>query len=73
MRRSELLRAIDDQFGARANWILHDLLLPTIDRTTTDALEAGIPPREIWAALCEETDLPAAARYGVGLRDPRRD
>lgn len=73
MRRSELLRAIDDHFGARANWILHDLVLPSIDRTTSDALDAGVSPRDIWGALCDETDLPASARYGAGLREPQRD
>ncbi|MGI6878623.1 DUF3046 domain-containing protein [Microbacterium sp. gxy059] len=71
MRRSEFLRAVEQQFGARANWIVSDLVLPGIDRTAADALEAGVPPRDIWRALCDETDLPASARYGVGLRDPR--
>lgn len=70
MRRSEFLRAVDQQFGVRASWITSDLVLPGIDRTALDALDAGVPPRDIWIALCDETDLPAAARYGVGLREP---
>ncbi len=73
MRRSELLRAIDDHFGVRANWIMHDLVLPAIDRTTSDALDAGVSPRDIWRALCDETELPVSARYGAGLREPQRD
>ncbi|MBP2436151.1 DUF3046 domain-containing protein [Microbacterium amylolyticum] len=71
MRRSEFLRAVDDHFGARANWILDDLVLPGIGQTATDALNAGVPPRSIWQALCEENDLPESARYGAGLREPR--
>ncbi|WP_221585666.1 DUF3046 domain-containing protein [Microbacterium sp. G2-8] len=73
MRRSEFLRAVDQQFGPRANWIIDDLVLPGFDRTASDALDAGIAPRDIWRALCDETDLPSSARYGVGLRDPRGD
>lgn len=71
MRRSEFLRAVEQHFGARASWILDDLVLPSIDRTAADALDAGVPPRDIWAALCDETDLPVSARYGVGLRAPK--
>ena len=72
MRRSEFLRAVDQHFGARSGWILDDLLLPGIGRTAADALEAGVSPRDIWLALCDETDLPDSARYGVGLREPKR-
>ncbi|MTE23151.1 MULTISPECIES: DUF3046 domain-containing protein [Microbacterium] len=71
MRRSEFLRAVDDHFGARASWILADLTLPAIGRTAADALDEGVPPRDIWRALCDEMDLPAQARYGAGLRAPR--
>ncbi|WP_309067886.1 DUF3046 domain-containing protein [Microbacterium sp.] len=72
MRRSEFLRAVDDEFGARATTLLGDLVLPGIGRSALDALEAGIPPREIWLALCEETDVPVERRYGVGRLEPRR-
>lgn len=71
MRRSEFLRAVDQHFGARSTWVLDDLVLPGIDRTASAALEAGVPPRDIWLALCDETDQPESARYGVGLREPK--
>lgn len=71
MRRSEFLRAVDEHFGARASWILDDLVLPGLNRTAAEALDGGTPPRDIWTALCEETDLPASARYGVGLRQAK--
>lgn len=72
MRRSEFLRAVADEFGPRANSLTHDLILGPLGATALDALDAGVPPREIWLALCEEADVPAERRYGVGRLDPRR-
>jgi hypothetical protein len=72
MRRSEFLRAVDDEFGARATALTHDLVLGGIGLTAVDALDAGIPPRDIWIALCEETDVPANRRYGAGRLEPRK-
>ncbi|MDZ8171317.1 DUF3046 domain-containing protein [Microbacterium xanthum] len=73
MRRSEFRRAVDDEFGARGGALLDDLVIPGIgDRTATDALDAGIPPREVWLALCVEMDVPEARRHGVGRLEPRR-
>jgi hypothetical protein len=31
-----------------------------------------VPPRDIWLALCEDADVPAERRYGVGQLEPRR-
>jgi hypothetical protein len=73
MRRSEFERAVQDEFGARASTVISDLVLSDFgDRTAVEALAAGIPPREVWLALCAETDVPAERRYGVGRREPRR-
>ncbi|MGB4137780.1 MAG: DUF3046 domain-containing protein [Microbacterium sp.] len=72
MRRSEFLRAVDDEFGARGASLMQDLVLGSLGHTSAEALEAGVPPREIWLALCEETDVPSARRYGVGRLEPRR-
>jgi len=71
MRRSEFLRAVDEHFDARATWMLDDLVLPGVGMTANAAIDAGVPPREVWEALCTEADLPQSARYGVGLRMPR--
>lgn len=72
MRRSEFLRAVDLEFGARASMLKTDLVLDALgNRTADEALEAGVAPREIWLALCEETDVPAERRYGVGRLEPR--
>jgi hypothetical protein len=73
MRRSEFERAVADEFGPRAGALMADLVLPTLgDRTAKQAMDAGIPPREIWLALCEEMDVPRERRYGAGRLEPRR-
>jgi len=73
MRRSEFLRAVEDEFGGRSIVLMTDLVLGAVgNRTPSEALEAGIPPRDIWLALCEENDVPAERRYGVGRLEPRR-
>ena len=72
MRRSEFLRAVDDEFGARASSLTRDLVLSDIGHTAMEALDAGVDPRAIWLALCSETDVPRERRYGVGRLEPRR-
>lgn len=73
MRRSEFDRAVADEFGACGGSLMTDLVLTSVGgRTSADALAAGVDPRDVWLALCEETDVPAERRYGVGRLDPRR-
>ena len=67
MRRSEFDRAVRDEFGPQANTLTVDLVLSKVGgRTAAQALDAGIPAREVWLALCAETDVPLERRYGVG-------
>jgi hypothetical protein len=73
MRRSEFDRAVRDEFGAQGSALLADLVLAEVgDRTATQALEAGIPAREVWLALCAETDVPLERRYGVGRLETKQ-
>lgn len=73
MRRSEFLRAVDAEFGARASSLVSDLVLTQLaSRTAAEALTAGVPPRDIWLALCVETDVPVERRYGAGRLEPRK-
>ena len=73
MRRSEFDRAVATEFGEQASALLIDLVLPTIqDRTAAQAIADGVPPRDVWTALCEEMDIPAERRYGAGRMEPRR-
>ncbi len=73
MRRSEFDRAVADQFGKSADSVVTDLVLSDIGGVTAvQALDAGVPPREVWLALCDETDVPPDRRYGAGRLEPRR-
>ncbi|GAB3604291.1 DUF3046 domain-containing protein [Microbacterium aureliae] len=73
MRRSEFERAVAEEFGPRASSLLADLILTAVGgRTAAEAMAAGIPPRDIWDALCVEADVPAERRYGVGRLDPKK-
>ncbi|GAA1670778.1 DUF3046 domain-containing protein [Microbacterium lacus] len=72
MRRSEFDRAVADEFGGSGAALISDLVLPRFgERTAAEALEAGIPPREVWLALCVEADVPLERRHGVGRRELR--
>jgi hypothetical protein len=73
MRRSEFLRAVQSEFGERASTLVEDLVLTGVGgRTAAEALEAGVPPRDIWLELCVETDVPLERRHGAGRLEPRR-
>ena len=73
MRRSEFLRAVDSEFGARSLSLVSDLVLTQLSgRTADEALDAGVPPRDIWLALCAETDVPLERRHGAGRLEPRK-
>ncbi|WP_217183650.1 DUF3046 domain-containing protein [Streptomyces sp. AC495_CC817] len=73
MRRSEFLRAVQDEFHGRAPSLLSDLVLSALSgRTAAEALDAGVPPKQIWLALCAEMDVPESRRHGVGRLEPRK-
>lgn len=73
MRRTEFARAVGDEFGARGDSLVADLVLPGLGgRTAADALKDGVAPREIWLALCAATDVPLERRHGAGRLEPKR-
>lgn len=73
MRRSEFDRAVAREFGIRGDALITDLVLTACgDRTAAQALAAGVPPREVWLALCVATDVPPERRHGAGRLEPRR-
>jgi hypothetical protein len=72
MRRSEFDRAVRDEFGRQGSALTTDLVLSKVgDRTAAQALDAGVPAREVWLALCAEMDVPLERRHGVGRLEPR--
>jgi hypothetical protein len=73
MRRSEFLRAVDAEFGARGSSLVSDLVLTQLGGSTAEAaLDDGVAPRDIWLALCVEADVPLERRHGAGRLEPRR-
>jgi len=73
VRRSEFQRAVAAEFGTRGPALIADLSLPPLaGRTAAEALDAGIAPREVWLALCDEMDVPLSHRHGAGRLEPRR-
>jgi hypothetical protein len=72
VRLSEFRRAVADEFGeSYGNALVRDLVIGELgDLTCQQALEAGVPTRAVWLALCRETDVPESRRHGAGLRRP---
>jgi len=73
VRLSEFRIAVTDEFGeAYGRVITHDLVLGDVGGMTAEqAIKAGVPPRAIWLALCDASDVPQERRYGVGLREAK--
>ena len=73
MTRSEFLRALADEFGdVMSHTVSRDVIVGSLgNRSAMEALDAGIEPKVVWAALCEAMDVPINRRHGVGLIDPK--
>lgn len=72
MRHSDLWRLLGEEFGrGYAASLAHDHALSTLgSRTVKQALADGVPPRQVWLAVCEDFRVPPERRLG---RDrPRR-
>ena len=61
---------MDDEFGAGYSRVLSSsLVLAGVGgRTADQALSAGIPPRQVWLALCEVQDVPPERRLGRDVK-----
>ena len=67
MRVSRFWVLAEDEFGAA---YAHSLagsthMAPLGGRTAQEALDAGVPPREVWIALCDAMDVPENRRHGL--------
>jgi len=53
------------QFGSGyADVVAHDQVLSAMDgRTALEALEAGVEPRDIWLAVCNQLEVPVKNRH----------
>lgn len=73
MKLSEFRTAMTTEFGGAYGRVLSaDLVLRELGgRTADEALAAGVSPRDVWLALCRETDVPVERRHGAGVPPPR--
>jgi hypothetical protein len=66
---------MDDEFGAAyARTLASDQVLGALgSRTAREALDAGVPPRDVWFALCDALGVPPQRRLGAdpAKRRPR--
>ena len=61
---------MDDEFGAGYSRVLSSsLVLAGVgSRTADQALSAGVPPRQVWLALCDVQDVPPERRLGRDVK-----
>lgn len=66
MRVSEFWALMDQVFGGGySRTLARECHLTGLDSLTcTEALERGLPPRDVWHALCDQMDIPLEQRDG---------
>jgi hypothetical protein len=65
MRLSEFWELADSVFGsAYSRTLARELSLTARDMTPVQALDAGVPPRDVWHAWCDEMQIPVGERDG---------
>ncbi|AXH94800.1 DUF3046 domain-containing protein [Ornithinimicrobium avium] len=71
MRLSEFWALMEQEFGSGyAVVVARSHALGALDsRTAAEALEGGVPPRQVWRAVCADLDVPDEHHY---LPDPKR-
>ncbi|HEY9473296.1 MAG TPA: DUF3046 domain-containing protein [Mycobacteriales bacterium] len=64
MRLSDFWSRMREWFGeGYAESIAHDLVLADLgERTVVQALDAGVPAKDVWRAVCEAFEIPANRR-----------
>ncbi len=64
MRLQEFWSRLDEQFGAmRAQSVSRDHLFSSLGgRSAVEAIEAGLPVRTVWLAICDAYDVPPKDR-----------
>ena len=64
MRLQEFWSRLDRHFGAmRAQTVARDHVFAVLGgRSAVDAIDAGLPVRKVWLAICEEYDVPPKER-----------
>ncbi|HYN28991.1 MAG TPA: DUF3046 domain-containing protein [Dermatophilaceae bacterium] len=66
MRLRQFWTLMEEEFGAAyaPSLARAHVLREVGGRTVLEALEQGVPPREVWLALCDDMDVPEDRRLG---------
>lgn len=64
MRLQEFWSRLDEQFGSmRAQYVARDHVFSALGgRSAIDAIDAGMPVRRVWLAICEVYEVPPKER-----------
>jgi len=64
MRHTEFWARMDEHLGSRyaRSWAQDQHIADLDGRTVMQALEAGVPPKQVWRAVCTALQLPARDR-----------
>lgn len=64
MRYSEFWSRMDDTLGVAfaETWARDQVIGPLGSRTVVEALDAGVAPKVVWRAVCQQLGLPPQAR-----------
>lgn len=59
-----------EEFGAAyAGVLIRDHWLSAFGGTPAEALDRGVPAKAVWAAVCDDLQIPVERRHGRGLRE----
>ena len=69
MRHSEFRRLMRDEFGdAYGGMVASSHSLAALgERSAAEAIRDGVPPRQVWDAICDAFDVPPQRRLGRDL------
>lgn len=64
MRHTEFWARLEQALGTAyyRSWASQHVMSALGGRTATEALDAGVPPKQVWAAVWEALELPARER-----------
>ena len=64
MRHTEFWARMEHALGAAyaTSWAKQFVMADLDERTAHEALDAGVPPKQVWAAVWRALDLPASER-----------
>ncbi len=64
MRHTEFWERLDHALGTASSrsWASFFVMSELGDRTAQEALDAGVPPKQVWAAVWSALALPASER-----------